>query len=168
MKKLKIGVISDTHDHIENAKKAVKIFNEREVAYVFHAGDFIAPFIISKALSELKCKLIGVFGNNDGERLGLKEMFTKIGGIIKGIQFSIQINDKKIALFHSIVTEIQDSIINSNKFDIVIYGHTHESLIKKINKTLVINPGESCGYLTGKSTVGIIDLDKMKAELIEL
>ncbi|NVM27654.1 MAG: metallophosphoesterase [Candidatus Helarchaeota archaeon] len=165
---MKIGVISDTHDHIENTKKAVKIFNERGVAYVFHAGDFIAPFIIPKALNELKCELIGVYGNNDGEILGLKKFFSEIDATLEVGQFSIQIEGKKIVLFHTINTEIQDSLVNSNKFDVIIFGHTHNPSIKKINKTLVVNPGEACGYLTGKATIGIIDLDKMEAEIITL
>ena len=39
---------------------------------------------------------------------------------------------------------------------------------EKVKKTLVINPGEACGYLTGKSTIAIIDLEKMEAEIITL
>lgn len=165
---MKIGVISDTHDHIENIKKAVKIFIEQGVAYVFHAGDYIAPFVIPKALNELKCKLFGVFGNNDGEIIGLKEKFAQMGASIKAGQSVILIESKKIALFHTIAPEIQDSMINSNAFDVIICGHTHEATIQKVNNTLLINPGEACGYLTGKATIGIVDLDKMDAEIITL
>ncbi len=167
MNDLKIGVISDTHDHIENVKKAVKIFNEQKVAYCFHAGDMVSPFM-AKVFKELKSKLYIVFGNNDGELIFLKEKFKEIGAEIKGIQFSIEIEGKKIALFHTLEAEILDAVIQSNKFQVVISGHTHSGEIKKIGNTLVINPGEACGYLTGKATVGIVDLSKMEAELIKL
>ena len=168
MNTLKIGIISDTHDHIENVKKAVKIFNEQKVSYCFHAGDIISPFMAPLAFKGLKSKLYLVFGNNDGEIIFLKEKFAEIGAEIKNNQFSIELESKKIVLFHTLESEILDAVVQSNKFAVVISGHTHEALVKKINKTIVINPGEACGYLTGKATAGIIDLEKMEAEIIEL
>ncbi len=165
---MKVGVISDSHDHIENIKKAVKIFNERGVAYVFHAGDIISPFIAPLAFKELTAKLILVFGNNDGELLYLKQKFEEIGAEIKGNSHSLELEGKKIALFHTLETPILDAIVDSHKFDLVITGHTHQAGIRKSGKTLLINPGEACGYLTGRSTAGIIDLETMDAELIDL
>ena len=168
VKKLKIGVISDTHDHIENIKKAIRIFNEHKVSMVFHAGDIISPFIAPLALKEAKCKIVAVFGNNDGEVLYLKEKFAEIGAEIKGTEYTTELNGKKIALFHTLAPAILEAVIKSNEFAIVIHGHTHNASIQKVNNTLAINPGEACGYLTGKATIGIVDLDKMEAELIEL
>ncbi len=168
MKNLKIGVISDTHDHLDNARKAVQIFNEEKVAYTFHAGDIISPFVAPLVFKELKSKLYIVFGNNDGELLFLTKKFGEIGAEIKGNQFSIELEGKKIALFHTLEPEILDAVIQSNKFAVIIYGHSHNAEIKKINNTIVINPGEACGYLTGKATCGIVDLDKMEAKIIHL
>ncbi len=168
MEKLKIGIISDTHDHIENAKKAVKIFNEQKIEYCFHAGDIISPFVAPLVFKDLRCKLYLVFGNNDGELLFLKQKFEEIDAEIQGHQFSIELQGKKIALFHTLETELLDAVIQSNKYAVIICGHTHKAEIKKIKNTIVINPGEVCGYLTGRSTVGIIDLDTLDAKLIDL
>lgn len=168
MNKLKIGVISDSHDHIENMKKAVKIFNEQNISHVFHAGDIISPFIAPLVFKALKSKLTCVFGNNDGERFGLKAQFTAIGAEISADQISTEINGKKIVVFHTIHSAILESLIESHKFDVIIYGHTHELEVKTVKNTLIINPGEACGYLTGKATIAIIDLDKMQAEIITL
>ena len=41
---MKIGVLSDTHDHIPKIKRAVEIFNEEKVDLVLHSGDIVAPF----------------------------------------------------------------------------------------------------------------------------
>ena len=165
---MKIGVISDTHDHIENARKAVKIFNDQGIAYCFHAGDIVSPFMAPKVFKELKARFIGVFGNNDGELLFLKEKFAEINGELKTIQYSIELEGKKIALFHMLEPAIFDAVVQSNKFAVIICGHTHEASTKRIGNTLVINPGEACGYLTGKATAAILDLTQMKAELITL
>ena len=64
---MKIGIISDTHDDIENVQKAIEIFNAEKVDYVIHAGDYIFPGIVME-FKELNAKLFGVLGNNDGER----------------------------------------------------------------------------------------------------
>jgi predicted phosphodiesterase len=38
---MKIGIISDTHDDIENVQKAIEIFNAEGVNYAIHAGDYV-------------------------------------------------------------------------------------------------------------------------------
>jgi len=43
---MKIGVISDTHDNLPLIEKAVKIFNEKGVKLVLHAGDYVALFVV--------------------------------------------------------------------------------------------------------------------------
>jgi len=40
-------------------------------------------------------------------------------------------------------------------------------LIEKRGRTLVVNPGECCGYLSGKRTVALVDTETMNAELME-
>ena len=72
---MKIGLISDTHDDINNVQKAIEIFKEEKVSLIIHAGDFIFPGVIDefkKLKDELPgIRIIGVLGNNDGEKLGL-------------------------------------------------------------------------------------------------
>ncbi|MEA1871092.1 MAG: YfcE family phosphodiesterase, partial [Candidatus Bipolaricaulota bacterium] len=75
---MKLGIISDTHDNMPKIARAVELFNERKVDLVLHAGDFISPITASE-FTHLEAPLIGVFGNNDGERLYLTERFNGIG-----------------------------------------------------------------------------------------
>jgi predicted phosphodiesterase len=37
-----------------------------------------------------------------------------------------------------------------------------------VKNTLVVNPGEVSTYLYGKSTVALVDLEKLEAEIVEL
>ena len=57
MIKIKIGVFSDSHDHMENIRKAIEIFLEQKVEKIVHCGDIVAPFMV-RAMSELKGKPI--------------------------------------------------------------------------------------------------------------
>ncbi len=158
---MKIGIISDTHDNIPKIKAAVAIFNKRGVGLVIHAGDYIAPFSV-KPLDDLKCQYIGVFGNNDGERFGLDKVS---GGKIHTPPYSMEFGGKKMLVLHA-PRELA-ALIKSQTYDIIIYGHTHEKVIEKHGKTLVINPGECGGWLTGKSSIILVDIDQMSAEVVE-
>jgi putative phosphoesterase len=45
---MKIGIISDTHDDIENVQRAIDLFGREEVKLIIHAGDFVFPGIIDE------------------------------------------------------------------------------------------------------------------------
>jgi len=159
---MKIGIISDTHDNIPKIKAAVAIFNERDVELVIHAGDYVAPFAV-RPLNDLKCQYVGVFGNNDGEKLGLNRVSAER---IKTQPHTIETDDKKILVLHE-PGELA-ALIKSQTYDIIVYGHTHEPVIDKQGRTLVVNPGECGGWLTGKSSIALIETEKMTAEIIKL
>jgi putative phosphoesterase len=163
-----IGAVSDTHDNLPQIEKAVKYLNEQKVDLVLHAGDYVAGFVIPK-FKQLNCKLIGVFGNNDGDHELLKKRFSETTNCTVRDRFAIvTVDGVRIALLHGEETELLNAIVNSGYFDAVIHGHSHNKSVEKMGKTLVINPGELCGYLTGKSTLALLDTVKHEAKLIEL
>ena len=63
---MKIGILSDTHDDIDNTNKAIDIFQENDVKAVIHAGDIISPPVIREfyRLTQNGVKFFGIFGNN--------------------------------------------------------------------------------------------------------
>ena len=163
-----IGAISDTHDNLPLIEKAVQALNEQKVGLVLHAGDYVAGFVVPK-LAKLNCPLIGVFGNNDGDHELLKKRFSETTNCTIHDRFTqITIESYRIALLHGHETELLNAIVDSGYFDAVIHGHSHNLSIEQKGKTLSINPGELCGYLTGKSTVAILDTVKQQARIIEL
>ncbi len=163
-----IGLIADTHDNLPMVDKAVKKLNEMNVGLVLHAGDYVAPFVIPK-FKELKAKLIGVFGNNDGDRELLKKRFNEYEDLeVHGNFAEIIVGGLKIALLHGDEEELLEALINSQSFDIVVHGHNHKTEVYQKGKTLIVNPGEVCGYLSGKSTIALFDTDRREAEIIEL
>ncbi len=163
-----IGAISDTHDNLPQVEKAVKYLNEQQVDLVLHAGDYVAGFVIPK-FKQLKCNLIGVFGNNDGDHELLKKRFSETANCTIHDSFaSVKLKDYRIALLHGEENELLNAIIDSGYFNAVIHGHSHNKSVELKGKTLAINPGELCGYLTGKSTLALLDTVKNEAKIIEL
>ena len=164
---MKIGVISDTHDDVENTKKAAQVFKEKRVDLVFHLGDYISPPIV-KLFKGLK--LIGVFGNNDGHKFVLTKAFDEINGEIKGDFGAVEIEGIKIALYHGEFSEISDSLAKSGKYDIVLTGHWHKSEIKKMGKTLWVILGSANRFFAENMTpvIGTLDTKNKKFEFIKL
>jgi putative phosphoesterase len=163
-----IGLISDTHDNLPMVAKAVKRLNEENVGLVLHAGDYVAPFVIPK-FKELRAKLIGVFGNNDGDHELLRKRFSENKSLeMRGNFADITIDGARIALLHGSDTELLKALVEAGCFDVVVHGHMHNAESYRMGKTLVVNPGEVCGYLTGKPTIALLDTDKREAKIIEL
>lgn len=145
---MKIGVISDTHDDMENVQEAIQIFNKMKVEYVIHAGDYIFPGVI-KEFKKLNAKLIGVLGNNDGEKNGILKSFIGISGELKGELGEAEFDGLKFGIYHGTDREIKENIKQSKKYDILICGHTHKrdpqssGTIKDVKDTFDLNPGSA-------------------------
>ena len=80
----------------------------------------------------------------------------------------MEVEGFRIALLHGTENELLNAIINCGYFDAVVHGHSHMKGVDLKGKTMVINPGEVCGYLTGKSTLAILDTVKREAKIVEL
>ena len=152
---MKIGIVSDTHDNREKVEKIFSIFEKAGIKTVIHLGDLISPFVIEWIRHKYSGELILVRGNNDGELLFTLSKVKKYGYMYYEDPVVIELDEKRFAIMHKPV--FIDEIASSRRVDYVLYGHTHEKVHKKIGRTLIINPGEACGYLTGESTYVILD-----------
>ena len=163
-----IGLISDTHDNLPMVDKAVKRLNEEKVELVLHAGDYVSSFVILR-FKGLKARLIGVFGNNDGDHELLKKRFNENKALeIRGSFAEMTVDRLKIALLHGSEEELLAALIDSGGFDVIVHGHIHKAEVYQKCKTLIVNPGEVCGYLTGRSTIALLDTVKREAKIVEL
>ncbi|MGE5296600.1 MAG: YfcE family phosphodiesterase [Solirubrobacterales bacterium] len=156
---MQIGIISDSHDHRINVMKAIEIFAERGIQCVLHAGDIVAPFA-AKAFAKLTgVKFIAVYGNNDGEKLNLRRAIEGFGGEIHEYCYKGELANRKVYMTHT--DHNVEEVVASQKYDLLVYGHTHEQDIRVVGRTMVINPGESTDWFTGSGHVVILDLKDM-------
>ncbi|MDI6642553.1 MAG: metallophosphoesterase [Candidatus Hodarchaeaceae archaeon] len=163
---MKIGLMADTHDRIDAVERAIEFFNKAEVEHVLHAGDLVSPFVAPK-FSKLKAKLHYVWGNNEGDKEFITVKFGELGVKPLGNFASLELRGRKIALLHGTHEEIIDALVKSGSYDVIVRGHTHRAGISG-QKPLLINPGEVCGYLSGRRTVAMLDPKELRAEIVEL
>lgn len=175
---MKVGVISDTHDRLPTFRQALVLFGRLNVGAILHAGDLVAPFA-AKLLTDPQ--LVGdtpvftIFGNNDGERDGLKQTLPKIiDGPMRLELPTTNGSTRRIVMAHYIDWLKPGDIVGA---DVVITGHTHEPVnelrdvpaaINPTGKQLYLNPGECCGWVTERCTCAVLDLDEMKADIVDI
>lgn len=154
-----IGVISDSHDRIPLLRKAIEVLQARGAEVILHAGDFVAPFAV-KELVKAKVPVHAVFGNNDGERNGILKL-------LPGVQEPptvLELDGRKIVLDHYPEAVQKEEAKGA---DVVIYGHTHQVAVEP-GPPLVLNPGECCGWLTGRCSCAILDTKLLQVGIVDL
>ena len=163
---MKVGIVTDSHDHCANIEKAVHVFTQQQVQCVFHSGDIVSPFSAKAFAPVAPARFIAVFGNNDGEKIGLKTALAGFGGEIHDHFFKGKIAGKRVFMTHT--PGCIEEVARSQMADLVIYGHTHKTDVRRVESTLIVNPGEAGDCLTGQGKVALLDLQTMDYVLVPL
>jgi uncharacterized protein len=162
---MRIGVMSDTHDRVPAIEELLTRLAAKGVSMVMHAGDYCSPFALAP-FQRAGIPLLGVFGRNDGDRETLEATASRgFGAEIYESPHSFEVGGHKVMLVHDI-GEINKRSIAAH--DVVLHGHSHKLEQSKRGKTLLLNPGEACGWITGKCTAMAVDLDTGEIEVITL
>ena len=160
---MKVGILSDSHDHRAAAEGALLLFRAEGVGTVLHLGDVCSPVVLA-GFADPGIPFLGVFGNNDADRDGLQKA---TGGAFRPGPRIETVDGRKILFAHS-YDQLQGELSGHGRFDLVLFGHTHRPLTMRVGKALVLNPGESCGLVRGKKTCAIVDLAAMEPRIVEI
>ena len=162
---MRIGLLADTHDRVPAITNLLEKLRDKGISIVMHAGDYCSPFSLAP-YHESGMALLGVFGRNDGDRESLSAYAARgMGTEIYESPHSFEVGGKRILLVHNLA-EVSSRSIESH--DYVIHGSSHLQVQKTAGKTIIINPGEACGWIHGKCTAAILDLDTGEVESLTL
>ncbi len=149
---MRIGVISDTHGHLD--PQVFPLFEG--VDHILHAGDIGYPSLILE-LEDI-APVTAVLGNNDA---GLDFRESEI----------IDLGGRKFFVHHIVnprsLTENLAQRLARVKPDVVVFGHTHQRFCETVGSTLFFNPGYSGKpRLNLERSVAVLDLtgDEVTAE----
>jgi putative phosphoesterase len=153
---MKIAIISDTHDNLENLKKFFEFVKKEGVEILVHCGDVCNGETLKEIERNFK-EIYLCLGNADIKESLLKEakrtrIFEKEG--------KIEINGLKIGFCH--MFNVKEK--NLKGFDFYFFGHTHWPFLKKEDDCYLANPGNLAG-LFYKATFAILDTKSKKLEL---
>jgi len=156
---MKIGIVSDSHDNLPMIRKALELLSSRGAEMLLHAGDFVAPFAVRELL-KFPGRVIGVFGNNDGERRGIAAIWPEVAEPPK----TVVVGGRTIVIAHQVE---QVSNADLSEADVFVCGHNHKPSIER-KECLRINPGELGGWLTGRCSAALLDTETLEVELIDV
>ncbi|MEM2115705.1 MAG: YfcE family phosphodiesterase [Candidatus Woesearchaeota archaeon] len=163
-----IALFSDTHDNAEKIIQALDICRTREINTILHCGDLIAPMTLQFFQG---FTVYFVRGNCDGDILNIKKNLEIINGHYLGDFGIVNIDNRKIALYHGNNSELLFAVSNLD-VDIVAYGHTHrknlEIVDKNNKKKIIINPGCFYNSKTFENSFAIINLETLEVEFVRV
>ncbi|MBN1260384.1 MAG: metallophosphoesterase family protein [Anaerolineae bacterium] len=152
---MRIGLLSDTHNQVQNVKRAAETFRSHGVHTVLHAGDITGPNVV-RALQGFDVWL--AWGNMDRDaHVGSLVVEIFGSGRIDTVQF-LNLHGKSLVLLHGDDGDRLRALIRSGAYDYVIHGHTHAWRDERVGCTRVINPGALGGSGWRARTYAILDL----------
>jgi putative phosphoesterase len=162
---MRVGILSDTHDRVPAIAELVQRLVAGGASLLMHAGDYCSPFALAP-VNEASIPLLGVFGRNDGDPEGLAAVAAQgVGTELYESPHSFEVGGKQILIVHDLA-DISHRSVEQHQF--VFHGSTHQVEMKTRGDTLLLNPGEACGWLYGSCTAALLDLDTREVEIIKL
>ena len=162
---MQVAIVSDIHDNIPKLREALKRCENAET--LICCGDLCSPFIAKELGHGFPRDIHVVFGNNDGDRFRIASNAAKHPHLkFHGEFIELKLGGKRFAVNH--FDNIGRAIAEGQAFDVVCFGHNHQFEIMQLERTLIINPGEVYGGLTGHSTMVHYDTTSGRAERVDL
>ncbi|MEO7369028.1 MAG: YfcE family phosphodiesterase [Gemmatimonadaceae bacterium] len=162
---MRVGLMADSHDRVPAIAELLQIMRDKGVTLVMHAGDHCSPFSLEPFIAS-DMALLGIFGRNDGDQEGLRAVAGRgMGMELYESPHSFDVQGKRILIVHDL-GEVNKRSIDAHQF--VVHGFTHVQETVTRGETLLVNPGEACGWLHGMCTSAILDLETGEVEVISL
>lgn len=162
---MRIGLMSDSHDRIPAIAELLKLMQQGGATMVLHAGDYVSPLAL-KPFEDMHMTLAGVFGKNDGDHQSLvSRAQAGLGMEIFESPHSFEVAGHQILLVHDLGDVQKRSV---SKHSVIVHGFTHQQSMKTQGNSLVVCPGETCGWLHGTPGAAMLDLETKQVEFLTL
>lgn len=150
-----IGIVSDTHGHVEYTRAAVRRLEQLAVELVLHCGDIGSAAIIPLFAP---WPTHFVFGNVDFNEDELRDAIAAAGQTCHERFGSLTVAGTRVAFLHSDDRELFFDTTRGGEWDLVCYGHTHAAESHFEGSTLVLNPGAL--YRATPHSIATVDLPR--------
>ena len=160
---MNIGVVSDTHGHIEFTRPAIRMLESLDVEQVIHCGDIGSVGVVEQFQP---WPTHFVFGNVDVPSSHLQEAIVAAGHTCHGRFGTLELAGRRIAFLHGDDARLLVDTIGDGLYDLVCYGHTHQAEQHRAGKTWVLNPGAL--YRASPHSLAIVRLPEIEITHVTL
>ena len=155
---MKIGVLSDTHNHLRESRVALDELVKRGATHLVHCGDAGEEVVDLLAADCLEHGLRAYVALGNCDRGDDVRFAPQPPGVERGLSPEFMLDGKRCVAVHGDNAHRLDSVSTSGEFDYVFTGHTHARSDRRIGKTRVLNPGSPVRPLGGPPSVALLDL----------
>jgi uncharacterized protein len=166
--RLKVCIVSDSHDHREPLAAAVAEAKTLGAQAVLHCGDLVAPSTLH-AIIGLGLPIHLIHGNNAGDLFNLSKFAQEPGNHLHyyGQDGSLALAQRRIFLVH--YPHYARAMALTGDYDLVCNGHEHRAVVERIRnvkgeETLRIDPGTVAG-VSAPATYVFGDLQTLEFEI---
>ena len=160
---MRIGVLSDTHGHLDNVRQAVRMIESLEIQQLIHCGDIGSPDVV-RLLDPWPTHF--VFGNVDDDLAALRAAIRAGGHTCHERQGELLLAGRRIAFLHGDDQRLLGELCASGQFDLVCHGHTHVAAHRLLGRTHVLNPGAL--YRAAYHSLAVVDLPQLEVTEIRV
>ena len=171
--KLKICIVSDSHDRSEPLAAAVAAAHAAGAKAVIHCGDVIGAHTLRASL-KLGLPIHVVHGNNLGDPMAIQNLMAKSNGhlVYHGMDATLELGGRRIFVTH--YPHYGHGMACTGDYDLVCCGHSHIAEIVNFENvkgghTVLVNPGTVAGIhapgIVSPYTWILGDLERMTFEI---
>jgi len=139
---MKIGILSDIHDHVWNLAAALPALAGADI--LLCCGDLCSPFVIHQLGRGFPRPIHIVFGNNDADLYRISANARHYPHItLHGEIFKADLDGRRVVMNH--FDAIAREIARGGDWDLVAFGHNHTFEITPAGQGWLVNPGAIMG-----------------------
>jgi putative phosphoesterase len=153
---MRIGVLSDTHDNLDNTIYVLNKFREREIGTLIHCGDLTSLQMVPYYEG---FRVIYTTGNMDYTTGAIEARFKRMRtDNYVGLIFRGNLDGVSVAATHSHIHGKVMDLVREKRFKYIFHGHSHQRRDEIVRGVRIINPGALDGLNKGSPSFCIVDL----------
>jgi putative phosphoesterase len=155
---MRIGILSDTHNHVANLRRALDLFRAEGITTLVHCGDMTSP---ETAAHLADFQVIYTVGNSDGSAGALHNVLADLHpDNIFTESWTGTLGGVRLAATHGHLPGKVESLVRSGRYAFVFHGHTHRRRDETAGwrRTRIINPGALGGARYEPRTICVLNL----------
>ncbi len=162
---MRIGILSDTHNHEANTQAALERFEREGVRRLFHCGDITGRGIV---LLFANFEVTFVKGNGDWPGDLLEAMLVVGAQRTLPARWAGTVGGRRLAMTHGDSTGVVYDLVHHGDNDYVFHGHSHRRRDERVGEVRVINPGALGGKHDQSRSIAILDLAHDRLDFVDI
>lgn len=165
---MKLGIISDTHNHLAAARRGLEALAAAGAEGLVHCGD-IGEDVLDLLSAECMARGVrawAVAGNCD--RMADLAYRGCPAGVELGRAVEFEAGGKACGVVHGDDWRTLERMAEGGRLDYLFTGHTHRPALEKAGRTTVLNPGSAARPRNGMASVAVLDTESGDARWIPL